>query len=104
VIFATKLKLLFLNLLIVRMKRSYVFICLFGTKKIQNTLYCYCTYWHLPFLIVINLLEASICVFDKNFDCIERIIEAFLLCEVESNLIFNASLLLLFASTLLSFM
>ncbi len=56
------------------------------------------------FLIVLNLLKASICVFDKNFNCIERIAKAFLLCEVKSDLTFNASLLLLFASTLLSFM
>jgi len=85
------------------MKRSYVFICLFRTKKIQNTLYCYCMYWHSSFLIIIDLLEASICVFDKNFDYIERVAKAFLLREVESDLTFNASLLLLFASTLLSF-
>ncbi len=55
------------------------------------------------FLIVINLLKASIYVFDKNFNYIERVAKAFLLCKVKSDLTFNASLLLLFASTLLLF-
>jgi len=57
----------------------------------------------MSFLIVINLLEASIYVFDKKFDCIKRVAKVFFLRKVESDLIFNVLLLLLSILILLSF-